>query len=241
MPDGSLGSSAAFTGAMDKLPADDYNLTVYMALGDLFTEALQQESQATQATMSAIMPLLNAIGPVAIGGTILNDVSLTLDYAMELDTSAYEDIGLPSPTNLAPLDPAFAAHVPADAPLVIFQTGLGYNFDGMMAGLDLQAEAMGEEGAQIQEGIAQFEAMFTQFTGLDLREDVISWMTGNYAVFLKLNPELNTSSAFGVFATFPVEFGLAVEATDPTQAAATVEGLTKGIEQAVTMFGGSKR
>jgi hypothetical protein len=81
--------------------------------------------------------------------------------------------------------------------------------------------------------------MFTQFTGLDLREDVISWMTGNYAMFIQLNPELNTSSAFGVFATFPVDFGLAVEATDPAKAAATVEGLTKGIEQAVTMFGGS--
>lgn len=238
LPDGSLQGNPAFADAFNNLPETDYNLTIYADVSPFIDEALASDPEAA-ATMGALMPLFNSIGPVTMGGTILDNTSLILDGAMTFDPATYAEVGLPSIFTLAPFDPGFAAHVPANAPLAIFGTSLNLQFENMLASFNMQADALGEEVEDMQEGLEQAQGAFTEFTGLDLQEDVFGWMTGNYALFIALNPELNTSSAFGVFATVPADFGFAVEATDPVKAAALVEGLTQGLERSIAAFGGS--
>lgn len=239
VPDGSLQGNADFTDSFSRLPASDYNLGIYIDLGAFIQQAIEQDEEAAEM-MSSMGPLFNALGPTAIGGTILEDVSLTLDIAQIIDPAIYEELGVPAALELSPVDPAFAAHVPGGAPLAILGTGISTQFESAMAGFNLQAEMLGSEGEEVDEMFQQGLATFTQFTGLDLQEDVISWMTGNYALFVMLNPELNTTSAFGVFQTFPVDFGIAIEATDPVKAAETVEGLTAGIEKALALIPSSE-
>jgi hypothetical protein len=87
------------------------------------------------------------------------------------------------------IDPAFAAHIPAGATLSLQSVDLNRSFGGMFNLFDTMIGNMREMGLgdsdeldEAAEGIAQLESSFTTFTGLDLREDVLAWMTGNYAV-----------------------------------------------------------
>lgn len=237
LPDGSLSDSADFNDTFALLPETDYNISVFINLPQFLTEAMEQDPEAAEM-MGMFGDFFNAIGPQAWGGTLLDEVSLTIDIAQQLDsTQAYEQFGLPS-TPPPPVDPAFAARIPASAPLVYLATDISRSGLGFFTVIEQQVAAMveadladEEELTEMQEGIDQFEATFTTFTGLDLREDVLSWMTGQYAVFLMLNPELNLKNQFGLFTAFPVDFGVAIEATDPDAAAATVTGFTQAIER----------
>ena len=235
VPDGNLQANADFAAALANLPGDDYNITGYMDLGTIIQKAADADPEAVEE-ISSVMPLINALGPTSLGATILEGVSLTIDIAQAVDPAIYEEMGLGDMlSQMAPLDPEFAVHIPAGTPLAYHDTNLALRWESGMAGLNSQMAMLGAQGAEIDEVREQGLAMFTQFTGLDFEEDVISWMTGDYALFLMLNPDLDTTSQFGVFQTFPADFGIAIEATDPEQAAATVEGLTQGIEQLVTM------
>jgi hypothetical protein len=236
VPETSLSADADFAATFDLLPETDYNATVYLNFGDILRQAMESDPEAA-AAMGMFGGLFSAIGPQAWGATVLEGVSLTIDAVQRFDgLSVLEEMGIPA--SLTPINPAFAAHVPAGAPLVIHSTGLGTSIEALFTTMDRQMQALVESGMAdddeletMQEGLADLEAGFTTFTGLDLREDVASWMTGDYAMFLMLNPELNLSSQFGIFATFPLDFGLAVQATDPDAAAATVTGLTEALER----------
>jgi hypothetical protein len=237
LPDGSLASSATFTDAFSRLPETDYNAAVYLNLPTVLEAAAASDPEAAQV-MGVLGGVMSALGPQAWGFTIIDGVSLTMDAVQVLgDLSAIEALGLPT-TPPAPLNPQFAAHIPAGAPLVILGTDLNRSFAGALTGFEAQMNLMAEAGLgdaadmqEFEQGIAQIESAFTMFTGLDLREDVFGWMTGNYGLFMMINPKLNLSSPFGIFQAFPVDFGLAVEVTDPQAAVAMVEGLTKGLEQ----------
>ncbi|MBZ0303051.1 MAG: DUF3352 domain-containing protein [Anaerolineae bacterium] len=237
IPDGSLSSSADFGSAFALLPEDDYNVTLFLNFGDLLQNALENDPDIA-AQAGVFSSVFSAIGPQAWGATLLDGVSLTLDIAQQVNgTEAFGEFGLPT-TPPPAIDPAFAARIPAGAPLAIHSTDLNRSVEALFAVLDSQLAAMAEAGMadpkdleDAQQGIKQVESAFTTFTGLDLRKDVASWMTGDYALFLMLNPDLDVSSQFGLFQTFPVDFGLAIQATDPAAAAKTVEGLTEGLQR----------
>lgn len=241
LPDGSLSTSATFTDTFALLPESDYNVTAFINLPQLLDSAAQNDPDFSDV-MGVFGNLFTAIGPQAWGATILDGASLTLDVAQKVDTrAAYEALGLPTELP-GPIDPAFAARIPADTPLAFHSTNLGFTVQALFTMLDNQIEMMGAAGAdadeieEMKEGIAQIEASFMTFTGLDLREDVFNWMTGDHALFIKLNPELDLTSQFGLFQAFPVDFGLAVEVTDPAAAAATVDGLVEGLERLVALM-----
>lgn len=237
LPETSLSADADFVSTFDLLPETDYNATVYLNLSDILRQVMESDPEAAAAATGMFGSMFSAIGPQAWGATILEGVSLTIDAVQRFDgLSLLEEMGIP--VTLTPINPAFAAHVPAGAPLVIHSTGLGTSIEALFITLDRQMQGLIESGLAdddeleaMQKGLADFEAAFTTFTGLDLREDVASWMTGDYAMFLMLNPELNLNSQFGIFVTFPLDFGLAIQATDPDAAAATVTGLTQALER----------
>ena len=237
LPDGNLGGSADFNDTFALLPGDDYNISVYVDFGAFIEESIANDPDA-QEFMGLFGNMFNAIGPQAWGATLLDGVSLTLDAAQRItDSAALEELGLPF-MNATPIDPAFAAHIPAGATFSVHSTDLNRSFNGMFDFIDKMIADMSEmdlgDQSDLDEatkGIAQLETTFTTFTGLNLREDVLPWMTGDYALFIMPNPDLDVSSQFGIFQTFPVDFGLAIEVTDPAAADKTVEGLTEGIER----------
>jgi hypothetical protein len=245
LPDGDLAASTDFTDALGILPEPAYNMTVYLDLATFFEVAAQNDPEAAQA-MSSMGPMFNAIGNQVWGFTILGGDTLTMDVASQIgDVSALEDLGL-SMGSMTPVDTAFAARVPANVPLAIFGTDIQTSLTSAAASLQFAAQqsATMDNGdfdvEEFEQGIAQVNAAFTQMTGLDFEKDVLNWMTGDYALFLGLNPQFDTTSQFGIFQTFPVNFGFAVEATDASQAQATVAGLTQAIETGVAQMGSSE-
>jgi hypothetical protein len=83
---------------------------------------------------------------------------------------------------------------------------------------------------QIDAGLAQVQFAVAGLTGLNLEEEILSWMTGNYALAFRLSPALSDISASSEMpSSFPVDFSLLIEATDPEAAQALVDGLAQSL------------
>jgi hypothetical protein len=243
LPENALSANANFTSSLAALPEDSYNLIAYIAFSDILQRALENQPEAMES-MGAFSSLFSLIGPQVWGFTILDGVSPAIDVVQKIgDLGALAETGFvtgtPKPINLD-----FAVHVPANAPLAIFasdlKTSIGSALDNLVKAGEMFSEmpnASGMSSEDMQRAIGQFEQAFTAITGLDFRGDVLDWMSGDYALFLMLNPALNTSSVMGLMTTFPVDFGLAIEGTDPAAAQNMVNGLTRGLNQTVAMMG----
>ena len=241
MPEDSLATNSTFTDAFADLPESDYNATVYLNLGDVLNQAMESDPDFDEIPPQ-FGALFNSIGTQVWGLTILDDVHFTVDVVSELSyLETYAALlgleGAELESLMSPIDPSFAAHIPASAPLAVHSSNVGSAllkilevFDGDTPFFDALG-ASADDMEEAQEALSEFEATFTRFTELDLREDVLSWMTGDYAMFLALNPDANFNSIFGLMTTIPVDIGLAVEVTDPAAAANAVAGLATGFDR----------
>ena len=232
----SLADNSAFMDTLVLLPEPDYNITIYLDTS-AFLDAAMVADPDMQAMMDTMGPLMNVIGQQVVGFTILDGVSMTMDFAQKLgDTTIFEEMGIP--TALPPLDPAFTARIPAGTALAVQGTDLKTTFESATAGMQMSLEAqadmmdemgMGDDMADVQEGLDQLGQAFTMFTGLDFEEDVLSWMTGDYAIFLSPAVGVDFSSMGGLMGGFPLTFGLAIEVGDAAAAQNTVDGLTQAV------------
>ena len=131
------------------------------------------------------------------------------------------------------MNPDFANFIPGNASLVIHANSLTNlyltttNFlDSLNAGSDSHAPS-----AQVKQVLSMF--------GIDLQRDLLSWMTGDYALFFRADMLDLVSAA--VTNTTPnlenldqkFDFGLVVEATDPDKARAFAARLDTLIQQMV--------
>lgn len=236
VPDGSLNTNEGFTSTLALLPEPSYNMTLFLNTRQFIEAAGETDPDAAEA-LEAFGPMFNAVGSQVWGFTILGGDSLTIDIAQQMgDMSAITDLGFQL-GSMTPIDPAFAAHIPADVPLAILGTDIKTALSSAANNFQLMAQTAAMQDGdfdpeELAEGVEQFNQAFTQMTGLNFEQDVLSWMTGDYALFLSLNPDLNLRSQFGIFQAFPVDFGFAIEATDAAAAQKTVDGLTQAIQAA---------
>ncbi len=235
-----LGATPDFASALALLPEPTYNVTVYIDLLPLVNAAMESDPEAAEA-MGAISGIYDAIGKQVWGFTILGGDSPTIDIASQItDMSVFDSMGLMMGST-TPVDLAFATRIPADTPLAVIGTNLQGSLSSSASSLQfvMQANQMADsdfDPKEFEQSIKEVDQAFTQLTGLDFEEDVLSWMTGEYALFLGLNPQFDTSSQFGIFQAFPVDFGFVIEAGDAAQAQATVAGLTQAIETSVAQM-----
>jgi len=234
LPENSLAGNAAFNESLDQLPAESYNILLYADLSTI------QASQLANGEI-AVSEIVPGIGATAVGATILDSTTLTIDVAQSVDTSVImEGLNIPA---VGAVDPAFLAHVPADATLVIQGTNLKALYDAFIASVPtLTAQDFDPTTEEeIQLGLAQVDTLFQSFVGVTLQDGVLSWLTGDYALFLTYQvpepgtPTLFTSSLFPdqPVTTLSFEAGLVIKATDPAKAQALVDG----IGNALTQFG----
>ncbi len=257
----SLADNTEFTDSVAALPASDYNAILALDLQDMVSQSYdmmmsQSEMMGPSAEMlAALQPLYEDYPRQTLGLTILNDRSLTIDFSQSaLDYAALSDTFLGNITPLLdapPVDVAFAAHVPADAPFAIQGAGFG---DSVTYFIDVFAAAMeigmqqGMMMNQMDGGVDNVPAMvqdmdandirafidlsFSGMTGLDLEEDVLPYLNGNAVAFGRALPSEATNMTVDGAMVFEVTDAEAmqgimdqlVEALDRYEADYTNEG-----------------
>jgi hypothetical protein len=236
-----LAEQEAFQSAMATLPADGYNIAVYADYG-AFMQAALTEASSSMSTgeaemMAMVEPFFTAFGGAAVGFTVLDERALTMDLALEYDVSALGAMA-PDMSSFAPFDPAFAIHLPAGTQLAIQGTGLSQSIEQGLDSLAM-AQAMdpasGDDAPTAEELLAGINFVVRGATGLDLEEDILSWMTGQYAVGMSVDfAALLDAAMTGDFPPEALSFGVVIENTDQQGAEALVAGLTQTLNNFIT-------
>lgn len=249
-PEEGLPDSPGFQDMTGLLPAEDYDALVYIDTPAIADMSMRMTfGNAPRPDMAYMMNLMQALydaaGPQMVGLTLLDTRALVVDSVqLRGDTSRLEALGLVLDYPASPVDTAFAANVPADAPFVMQGTSLG---PAILSGLQnfraigdwLQQEGLlgrlleqrGAPDAYVEmannfnlKHLLTFgELAFSGMTGLNLQNDVLAWMTGDYAGYLRLLPS----------ETLPllVDLVLVVEAADPAAAQHVIDQLASALDQ----------
>lgn len=242
LQDTPLSSSDKFTGTMAKLPLTDYNVVAYNDFVQ-FLDAMMQGGMGMGMRDMGQIPtiftdMMHAFGPQAYGGTIVDGRSLTFDAAVTIDdASVMQAMGMPMTIGHAPVDPAFAHHIPNGTPLVAHGTNIGESFLQTVAAYKNMIDQMTTGGMLSQRDAEQARAAFYALevgirglTGLE-PEQVFGWMTGDAAFYMGLSARMSDARGLmDVMAGLPVDFAVTIAATDPAAASAVVEGLANGLK-----------
>lgn len=243
VPDSPLSQSATFTDTMKLLPAGDYNITAFLNLGDTIQKGLESADMSPdeRGMLSMFMPLFGNFPAQAIGATILDGRSMTIDFAQPISgmMESLKEMGLDF-TPPGAVDPAFAAGIPAGVPLVVHGTGLNLTFEQFMAQLRLMAkmqeESSGQGGFNTQEferGLQQATFFIQGLTGLDLEKDIIPALDGDYALFAGLSPAVtDVRTSEDLLKQMPFEFGLILEVSNPDVTAGIIKGVQNVLKNA---------
>ncbi|MCC6614931.1 MAG: DUF3352 domain-containing protein [Anaerolineae bacterium] len=233
---GGLGSNELFTSTLALLPEPDYNVTGFVNMGGAFRKVFDMPEMRRQPGMALFQDLFNSFPAQAFGATILDDRSLTLDFVqpygdmMEQMQAMGFDV-----TMVGPIDPALAERIPSGTPLVLHSTGLAQSYRQAMRAMEMQMNMMeGDDAeaarAELERGLSQVRVAVRAATGLDLDEQLIPALDGDYIFYLGLNAGLaDATSMMDLMKQFPVEFGIVLEVSDP----AVIDGLVNGLVETI--------
>lgn len=235
-----LSEADMFQTAIAALPADQYNIVVYADYGAFMQAAMAEArtmNRSDAAMMDMMQPMFAAFGGSALGFTLLDERAMTMDMALNFDVSALDTM-MPAVGSLTPFDPAFAVHLPAGTQLAIQGANLSQpvqqGLDNLVAMQAMDAPA-GANMPTADEMMSNIDFVVRGATGLDLEDDILSWMTGQYAVGMSIDlPELMNAAFSGDLPADALSFGLVIENTDQQGAQALVAGLTHTLNGFIT-------
>lgn len=247
-----LDTDANFSKAIGALPEDQYGLYVYVDTSALFQSLIAQASESggmsgMEDQFAYLQQIYEAIGPMAIGGVLLNETTLSLDIAQFVDYSKISGVNVTSPT-LKPINPDFVSALPADISFLIHGTDLKTSFEAGLQNLEAIAtlQTTPVPGMEdIDRAYAQITGAIQAVTGLDLEADILSWMTGDYALVGRYRGIEDDLGILGLTFTgsmgTPVQTAtlnydqlLMIEATDPAAARKVVDALATTLVKAST-------
>ncbi|MDX2139788.1 MAG: DUF3352 domain-containing protein [Chloroflexota bacterium] len=231
---GSLGATEAFGDALALLPESDYNITFYVDIAPVLENAINDPM--TAASLGAFTALLQSYPSIAGGATILDERSFVIDIAVPVQEIIDEaaDLGLNLEPN-APLDPAFLERVPSGTPFVIHGSDLQRSYEQLIAQLRLQAEN-GAPGAtpteDLEDQLDQFALGFNLLTGVDFEDELLPALTGDYVLYMGLNPALADADGFrAISEILPVEFGAVFSVEDEAVLQELFESLSERLPE----------
>jgi hypothetical protein len=200
-----LEATAGYQQTVGALPADGYNIVVYVNA----KSAIDTARQPVPSEFAEFFP-----DHVAVGATILDGVTLTLDIAVDAKI----------PVLATPLNPDFLKSLPGSTQALVHGTDLTGNFEqALELSVQLAPQASGVNARQ------QAEQVLNALTGLSFDEDLLSWTTGDYAVFTSLDiarvVSILADGGTPDLDALNFEAGFVIEATDPAKAANVVTRL----------------
>ncbi|MCS7072080.1 MAG: DUF3352 domain-containing protein, partial [Anaerolinea sp.] len=241
----SLATSADFTAAFAALPAQDYNIGLYLnipALFDMLLTSLRTPNTPVSANTAALQGMISQIETSAdfIGGqvwgfTILDGRSLTIDIAQSGDIAGLAARTLSSDLIFdRPADLGFLARIPAGAPAVILSSQFGSSLEDALDSLTDQAAALGAgtNADDLVQTLAQIEFAVQGLTGMDLEDEILSWMDGEYALYFTLSPalgDIRSINDVSRFEVLPADAALILETSNPDLSARLVTSLGRAL------------
>lgn len=208
LPAGGLDSSEKFNATLAKLPAASYNIVIYAEFQPALTAAAGQLPPQAAASFEVFGVDLENLNPAAVGFTVLDGNSLTIDLVQP---------GVPGMMpQMKAVNPAFAANIPDSFSFVVHGSDLATTIN---TSLDLAVTA--SETSDNPTTRPQLAGLVQMFTGLDLDEDLLPWMGSDFALFFDSDmlPVLETASTGQTPETIPLNFGLAFDVTGNPEAA----------------------
>lgn len=223
-----LTSNENYQQLMTSLPASSYNILLYSDYAAMLElgEPLPPSPITDDATQ------------LAIALTVLNGDTLAIDTAQ-----------LPGPNGGLALgavpDPDFMRFIPGDAMAVIHASDLTAFYDNVASAVRVfsdynfqQAQSFNQPGATStpapppSDPVDQVEESLKQI-GIDLHADLLSWTTGDYALFARADtvPIVRDFMAYQPNVEGRYDFGVVIEATDAAGASAFEDKLVNLIEQ----------
>jgi hypothetical protein len=229
-----LTGQAQFTATLDTMPADSYNILAYL---DANTAARLSLNLATGEEPSAeTTETLENLGGAAIGATILDGRSLTIDAIGEVGTL------LPA---VGAIDPAFLSTLPAETDFLILGNDLRSAYESGIGGLNDLAAAGALDDTNPEDVdtlLQQLDGLLQMVIGVSFSEGVIDWMDGEYAIYTSYaipEPGAPSLATIGLEAfsaepqpiTVGLEAGIVIETSDPAATAELVGSLAPVLQQ----------
>lgn len=240
----SLAEDARFQHAMAALPAPDYHIALYVTAEAVIASQQFNTMSLSEAEIEAVLAT-GQDSAVAVGLTVLDNLALTIDGALALGPQALakmaeNNLALPPATQI---DRNFAAFLPANAQLMIQGTDLAASYAGLIENLGTVAAVEGN-AEDMQQGLQFLGFAIKSALNLDLKQDILSWMTGDYAAYLSFDRPFidglfdsatseNPPSTIAI-ETWPFDFGLLVEVTDPAASQKVIAALSDALPRLLT-------
>ncbi|RMF51571.1 MAG: DUF3352 domain-containing protein [Chloroflexota bacterium] len=205
-----LNADPQFQKTIAALPENGYNIIAY------FSGAIVSSSPTLSPAASAL------------GATILDGRALTLDFVVP-DLTAQTFGALSSQFQFKPADAAFARFMPANTILSLQMSDLKSYYDLVLAAARASNRLQGQE-QQFERSLEQIENLLRSTLRLDLNDDILSWMTGDFAIFIAYRPQERSLLELFVQPGLRLPFvgydvGLLIETTDAAKAAKMVAEL----------------
>jgi hypothetical protein len=166
---------------------------------------------------------LEAVGPFAIGLTLLDEQALVIDVSSQSHSEVFERIGITAKQGVA-VDPFFAENLPADTLLMVQSTDLiGTIGSAVTNTLAAVGTFPAEADIDLEEIMGALAPIFGQLSELELGAGVFGGRASDYALFVTLNPALaDVSSLDEALTTMPLDLGLVIETAGPSAARSLV-------------------
>ena len=188
--------------------------------------------------------VFEAIGQFGIGFTIVDDYTLMLDGVHNTgNPELLQEFNYTIP-NTEPINPKFLSFIPENTAMVMQGTDIQAYVDQMLASEQLQQELLAKYAdqlripeemqiAQVQSAIIRIDEIIQPVTELTVQEDIFSWMTGDYAIYIDYEDSLK-SMLFSYY--YPdeqlpqnIEVGMIIEVTDIERARTVIDLLGHAI------------
>lgn len=171
-----LDSSSQFNDTVSRLPEPSYNVVIYADLESIFQGSLSQMTAQDRIVLTSLGFDLENLGPIAIGGTVVDGKSLVID--------AYNGALNEVMSSVSPIDSGFTAVIPSGTSYVMQATDFKTTFNTTLDLIYLQDTLRPTPTLPSREYLnAQSKAFF----GLDMDSDILDWMEGNYILIGDLN------------------------------------------------------
>ncbi|MEP7288917.1 MAG: DUF3352 domain-containing protein [Chloroflexota bacterium] len=169
-----------------------------------------------------------------------NDKALVLDIVQSIDPTVlqkvYTDLGYPPDlvAKLLPqkIDGKLINQIPDKATAVILSRGLSNLYDGATAGLkagSTQNSPQAKQFDEITKQLGQAEGALKVFFDLDLKADILSWMDGDFAIYMVYNP--NSVLAKVGSSPWPFDHTILIDTSDVAKTKSFLTKLNAGLEK----------